>query len=319
MSRIRKKLKSKSKSDTDDLNYKLNHKCFDLIKNVTIDRDSLILDEFGVPNPPESLSLKTNTKLDQFNIIINVFSKYSEYLLDAIERCEDPKFIKRKIMFLKLVRAMNLKFICAFRWKYYDRLLFKSIDRNKFGFTNNIQKVKEYLQIYQSLWQDHCHSMQKLLGEWNDVNYLMKTYKLENGQEVDISTSINKLNQYIEKCITTSNTTTNTNSSSTTTITTTTTTTSSNEDELETMLNKVKCDKDFITSVDNFRDKINDLKYTKTNHLQSIVNRTIGKYEQLLSNINNYNDTLIKVSNNISEKMFKKMPIKDYVKLIQYW
>ncbi|BAM42505.1 conserved hypothetical protein [Theileria orientalis strain Shintoku] len=265
--------------------------------------------EFGVPLPVSLLSVDVVSNQSQFALIVEVFSRYTEHILDSIEKCKDPKFAKRRTMFIKLVNAMNLKFICAFRWKHYDRLLLKSIDRSRFGLSNNIQKVKEYLQIYQSLWQEHCRSMQRLLGEWNDANYLMNTYKIDKTEETEISNTIEEINKLVEATTITTKDRGSLDKAEDVTIST-----SANMLEL---LSKVPCDGEYVKSMDKMKNKINNLKYTRTNQLQQIVNRTIGKYEELLDKLEAYNDTLVKVSSSISEKMFKRMPINQYVKLIQ--
>ncbi|UKJ99965.2 hypothetical protein MACK_000031 [Theileria orientalis] len=310
---------------------RLNHQSFDIIKNIKIDRDSTILQEFGVPLPVPLLSVDVVPNQSQFALIVQVFSRYTEHLLDSIERCKDQKFAKRRTMFIKLVNAMNLKFICAFRWKYYDRLLLKSIDRNKFGLSNNIQKVKEYLQIYQSLWQEHCRSMQRLLGEWNDVNYLMNNYKIDKPEETEISNAIEEINKLVEATtistkdsgkvhevdVATNDGNTDTADKGAQSTDHQAIATCNTSTDLLDLLNNVPCDGEYVKSIDKMKNKINHLKYTRTNQLQQIVNRTIGKYEELLDKLEAYNDTLVKVSSNISEKMFKKMPINQYVKLIQ--
>ncbi|UKJ89345.2 hypothetical protein MACJ_002595 [Theileria orientalis] len=264
---------------------RLNHQSFEIIKNIKIDRDSTILQEFGVPLPVPLLGVDLVSNQSQFALIVQVFSRYTEHLLDSIERCKDTKFAKRRMMFIKLVNAVNLKFICAFRWKYYDRLLLKSIDRNKFGLSNNIQKVKEYLQIYQSLWQEHCRSMQRLLGEWNDVNYLMNTYKFEKPEETEISNTIEEINKLVQA--TTISTKDSAKFDETNAVTSDgktdtadkgaqgadpkSITTLNASTNLLDLLNNVQCDGEYVKSIDKMKNKINHLKYTRTNQLQQIV------------------------------------------------
>ncbi|KAF5153182.1 hypothetical protein TpMuguga_04g02645 [Theileria parva strain Muguga] len=308
MPRGRKKIKTNDEQHITHQNkYNFNHKAFEVISNQNIEEDCMILEKFGVPIPPKVLNLNLGPGLNQFSLVMNVFSKYSEFLLKSIEDSKDERFLKRKVMFTKLVKAVNLKFICSFRWKYFDILLLKRIDRSSFGINSNVKNVKEYLKIYKSLWQEHCKSMQRLLGEWNEATCITKVYGLEQINEANISSVVSKLNELVEECTSQPDPYENRVEDNA----------ELNQKSASGLLREVIVNDEYKESLEVLKSKIESARFTRINQLQLMVNRIIGKYEDLLNKVETYNDSLVKLSACISEKMFSRMSIKEYVKLIQ--
>ncbi|XP_952735.1 uncharacterized protein TA17275 [Theileria annulata] len=244
------------------------HTALEVIRDQDIEEDCIILEKFGIPIPPKVLNFDFGPGLTQFTLVMSVFSKYSEFLLKSIEDSKDERFLKRKIMFTKLVKAINLKFICSFRWKYFDTVLLK--------------RVKEYLKIYKSLWQEHCKSMQRLLGEWNEATCITKVYGLEQTSETNISSVVSKLNELVEECTSEPDPKAHTAEDN-----------SKLDQKSSELLRGVVVDDEYKESIEVLKSKIENSRFTRTNQLQLMVNRIIGKYEELLNKVEAHNDSLV--------------------------